>query len=442
MDTARDCTRRVVVTGLGVISPIGNNQEAFWQSLIDGRNGISRLNCSPQNGFPDACAGEAREFAGRIEDFCGLDKEVKKAIRKALKVMNRETRMAVAAAQQAIADSDLPAAGLEPERIGVCFGTGFVSMMPEDFQSGIDNCTDSGREEFDFSRWGTEGVEQVTPLWLLTCLPNMPACHIAIYNDLRGPNNSITQREAAANLAVAEAYYAIADGAADAIVVGATGTTLLPFNLLHTLMEQDVAPGGSDPAKVCRPFDRDRSGSVVGEGAAALILEEMHSAIRRGADIYGEVAGAGSSCVVERNHVPRCSAAAANAIRAALRSAGLSPDDVGHVHAHGMSTYRSDIEEAQAIREVFGSRADELPVVAAKSYVGNAGAGGGAIELVASLLALKHGRLFPVLNYENPDPQCPIAPVTSSDVEAGDSFLNLSMVPQGQASCVLITAFQ
>ncbi len=437
MDTVRNSRRRVVVTGVGVVSPIGSTQETFWQSLVGGRSGISRLDSSPQNGYPDACAGEVREFNGRIEDFGTLEKDVKKAIRKALKLMNRETRMAVAAAQHALADSDLGAGGLEPERIGVCFGAGFASMMPHDFLAGVENCTNE-HSEFNFSRWGTEGVEQVAPLWLLTCLPNMAACHIAIHNDLRGPNNSITQREAAANLAVAEGCHVIADDAADAIVVGATGTTLLPFNLLHTVMEQDMAPGGGDPTKVCRPFDRDRSGSVVGEGAAALILEDLHSATRRGAKIYGEVCGAGSSCVVERNHVPRCSTALANAIRATLRSADANPDAVGHLHAHGLSTRRSDIAEARAIREVFGDRADELPVVAAKSHLGNAGAGGGAIELVASLLALKHGRLFPVLNYENPDPECPITPVTSSDVEAGESFLNLSMVPQGQASCVLI----
>lgn len=439
MVAAHKSERRVVVTGVGVVSPIGNTKETFWQSLMEGSSGISRLESLPQDGYPDACAGEARDFHGRIEDFGDLEKNVKKLIRKSLKLMNRETRMAVAAAQQALADSKLAATGLDPERGGVFFGSGFVSMMPEDFLAGVRACTDE-RENFDFARWGTEGLEQVTPLWLLTCLPNMPACHIAICNDLRGPNNSITQREAAANLAIAEASHTIADDAADVIVVGATGTTVLPFNMLHALMEQDVSPGGSEPAKVHRPFDRRRSGSVVGEGAAAMVLEELESAICRGASIYGEVVGAGSSCVVDRNNHPCCRTALANAMRATLRNANVDPDTIGHIHAHALGTQQLDIEEARAIREVFGSRADSLPVVAAKSYVGNAGAGAGAIELVASLLALKHRRLFPVLNYEDPDPDCPVAPVTSTDMEAGESFLNLSMVPQGQASCVCLRA--
>ena len=172
------------------------------------------------------------------------------------------------------------------------------------------------------------------------------------------------------------------------------------------------------------------------------MLEELHSAIRRGAHIYGEVIAVGSSCVVDRARVPHRDAAMANAIRAALRNANQDSDSIGHIHAHGLSTRRADIEESRAIREVFGSHTDRLPVVAAKSSMGNAGAGSGAIELVASLLALERGRLFPVLNYEDRDPECPIVPVTSADVVAGDSFLNLNVSPQGQASCVLVKSLQ
>ena len=435
------CQRRVVVTGMGIISPIGNNKQAFWESLVDGRSGISRAKSLSGNGDLLPCVGEVAEFGDRIEDFGPLDRNVKKVIRKALKFMNRETQMAVAAAQQAVADSNLATAEFDPDRIGVCFGAGNVSLIPEDFSDGIRACTND-QNEFDFGQWGVEGLPQVAPLWLLTCLPNMPACHIAIYNDLRGPNNSVTQREAAANLAVGEAKSIIADDEADAMLVGATGTTIQAFNMLRTVMEQELAPGGPDPAKVCRPFDRRRTGSVLGEGAAALILEELKSATRRGARIYGEIKAVSSSCVVDRSGLPHRETALANAIRSVLRNADQRPDMIGHIHAHGLSTLRSDIEESRAIRTVFGSRADRLPIVAAKSYVGNAGAGGGAIELVASLLALEHGRLFPVLNCEDPDPECPIAPVTSCDVEAGESFLNLSVTPQGQASCVLVGSIE
>jgi 3-oxoacyl-[acyl-carrier-protein] synthase II len=433
----REC--RVVITGLGVISPIGNTLESFWESLVQRRSGVATL-ASASNDGPGPCAGEAREFTGHIDNFGPLEDGIKKAIRKGIKLMNRETQMAVAAAQHALGDSALMQHGPDPERIGVCFGAGFVSMLPEDFVAGVSTCT-SGDAEFDFDRWGQEGLNQVAPLWLLKCLPNMPACHIAIYNDFRGPNNSITQRECAANLAIAEARNLIADGMADAMVVGATGTTLLAFNRLHTLMEEDVADSTGDPASACRPFDRTRTGAVIAEGAGAIVVERLECALDRGAQIYGEIVGAGSSCVVDRSYVPRCDRALANAMRMALRGARMSPDAIGHIHAHGLGTQRSDRYEAKAIRDVFGKRSEQIPLVAAKSYMGNAGAGCGAIELVASLLALKHGTLFPVLNYREPDPDCPVAPVQNDDVAAGESFVNLSMLPQGQASCVVIRNF-
>ena len=439
MDDEYQKGRRAVVTGVGVVSPIGCTKEVFWESLVRAQGGISALGPSSSDDETVTSGARIQEFRGRIKDFDCLDPAVEKRLRKALKVMNRETQLAVAAAEQAVSDSHLADSGLDPERIGVSFGTGNVPIMPEDFINGIQACGDRS-DGFDFDRWGTDGIPQVAPLWLLKCLPNMPACHVAICNDLRGPNNSITQREVAANLAVAEAWHSIAEGDADAFVVGATGTTILSLNHMHSLMEQDVAPAGIDPTGVCRPFDRRRCGFVVGEGAAAILLEDWESATRRGVPIYGEVVGAGSSCVLDRSHTPQCDAALANAMRAALHTAELTPAELGHIHAHGLSTQRSDIEESRAIRNVLGASADTVPVVAAKSYLGNAGAGAGILELVASLLAIKHGRLFPILNFDQPDPECPITPVTSSDVEAGNSFLNLSMAPHGQASCLAIRA--
>jgi 3-oxoacyl-[acyl-carrier-protein] synthase II len=284
-------------------------------------------------------------------------------------------------------------------------------------------------------------MPQVAPIWLLKCLPNMPACHIAMYNDLRGPNNSITQREAAPNMAVAEASGLIVDGVADMMIAGGTGTTILPFNMMHALIEQELAQDSENPAAACRPFDRNRKGAVLGEGAAAFVLEDLESALRRGATVYGEVIGSGSSCVVDRDHVPHCRTALVNAMKNALRTAGATPDDVDHIHAHGLGTVRSDAAEAGAIRDVFGKRADRVPVVAAKGHTGNAGAGGGAMELVASLLALKHGTLFPVRNFETPDPECPVSPVMAGqETSAGKCFLNLSVIPQGQASCLMVRA--
>jgi len=427
--------RRVVVTGMGVISPIGNSVESLWSSLEQRHSGVTRSEELPWG----VVAGQAAEFQGKIADFGDLEPGLKKTIRKALKLMNRETRMALAAAQQALRDSGLSASNVDVERVGVCFGTGNVGLMPQDFVAGVEACV-ADDDVFKLERWGQYGIPQVEPLWLLKCLPNMPSCHIAICNGFQGPNNSITQRDAAANLAVAESCQLIVDGEADVVVSGGTGTMLVPMNLMHTVMEHTVASTGGDPATVCRPFDTARSGAVVSEGAASLVLESLESALDRGATIYGEIRGVGSSCVVEPGHGPRCEASMANAMRMALQQAEAAADGIGHVHAHGLSTRSGDVQEAQAIRAVFGDRADSLPVTAAKSYTGNAGAGSGAIELVCSILAMQHRRLFPVLNCERPDPDCPIHPADESDVDPGDRFLNLSYLPTGQASCLLVEA--
>jgi 3-oxoacyl-[acyl-carrier-protein] synthase II len=276
-------------------------------------------------------------------------------------------------------------------------------------------------------------------LWLLKYLPNMPASHFAIFNDLRGPNNSITQREAAANLAVGEAYRTIERGHADLMVAGATGTRVHPMKTIHALQWEPLAAETPEPGRASRPFDLHRSGMVLGEGAGAIVLEEQSAAERRGATIYGEVLGFGSSAVLDRRGIGRRGQALANAMRAALRDAGLEPARIGHVHAHGLSSVSADRDEAAAIREVFGDQAQRVPVAAAKSYFGNLGAGSGLVELVASLLALRHEWLFPVLNYEVPDPECPLYVARAGgDLRPGENVLNINVTPQGQASALIV----
>jgi 3-oxoacyl-[acyl-carrier-protein] synthase II len=266
----------------------------------------------------------------------------------------------------------------------------------------------------------------------------MPGCHIAIYNDFRGPNNSLTQREASSNLAVIEASHIIARGDADLIVAGATGTRIHPMRTIHALHQEQVASAnGQDPAAICRPFDLHRTGMVLGEGAGALVLEEYQHALNRGATLYAEVVGGGCSFVAERSLVARRNAALVNAIGLTLRDAGVAPAQVGHVHAHGLSTRSCDVEEARAIKAVFGEPSDQPPLTAAKSYFGNLGAGGGAVELICSILALKHRQLFGVLNYQTPDPECPLA-INSAHAAPGLSCLNVNVTPQGHASCVLV----
>ena len=431
-----DSPRRVVVTGIGLVSSIGRTLDEFWTSLTSGRSGITDLPARNEHVGP--ARGGIADFRGHIDDFGPLPDDLRKQIRKSLKVMNRETQLAVAAAQLALRDSGLPPDQIAPARSGVCFGAGYVGIRPDDFLSGVQACRDATGVP-EFADWGVKGVPEVHPLWLLTCLPNMPSCYIAMYNSLQGPNNTITLGDAATNLAVAEGWHAIREGDADLMVVGGCGHHLDSCSRLHAWCDDERPFGRGAAATALRPFDRDRCGTLPGEGAGVLVLEEFHAAQQRGATIHGEIVGAGSSCVVQ-GRMPRHGAALVNAMRGALRSAGCQPDEIGHVQAHGLGSRRVDAAEARAIRTVFGDRTRSLPVTAAKSYVGDAGAGSGALELIAGLLSLQHGRVFPILNCERPDSDCPISPVLVQDaaLAAGDSFLKTSVTPQGQASALVV----
>jgi 3-oxoacyl-[acyl-carrier-protein] synthase II len=206
------------------------------------------------------------------------------------------------------------------------------------------------------------------------------------------------------------------------------------------MQQEETASVDGPPEQACRPFDRDRTGMVLGEGAAALVLEELEAARARGANIYGEIVARASSVVASPQGVADRRQALENVLRLVLAEIEAGPEDVGHIHAHGISTRHGDADEAQAIAAVCGAANGACSVTAAKSYFGNLGAGSGAVELICSLLALEHGHLFPVLNYTTPDADCPISAVTSHDVPAGDNFVNLSCTPQGQAAAVLVRA--
>jgi 3-oxoacyl-[acyl-carrier-protein] synthase II len=438
MTSASAVPRRVVITGLGLISPLGNTPTALWDALMAGKSGVATLTLIPPTGQPLKFAGEAREFTGEVEDFGPLEKERKKAIKKGLKVMCRETRMAVAAAQLAIADAGFAEKAMEPESTGVVLGSDYMLTMPEDYSLGMKTCAPEG--EFQFAKWGKEGLGDMAPLWMLKYLPNMPASHIAIYNDLRGPNNSLTMREAAGNLAMGEAFRTIQRGHANMMVAGATGTRILPMQAIHALQTEQMAAENGDPAHASRPFDKQRTGMVAGEGSGMIVLEEYESAKARGATIYAEVLGLGSANVADDKLQGKCDVALERAMKSALRDAGKTPADVGHINAHGLSTTDRDADEARAIRAVFGAQADKVPVTALKSYFGNLGAGGGVVELIASVLALRDGKLPRVLNYKTPDPACAVPVVADDGAASGGSFLNLSVTPQGQAAVLYVAA--
>ena len=433
----KSSSQRVVITGLGVVSPLGNDPDSLLQSLHDGTSAVGPFSEVPLGVLCTDYGAEARGFTGDISDYGPMDKKLQRTIRKGSKVMCREIEMGVAVAQLALNDAGLDVDSRDRDRTGVVYGCDYIMSLPEEFATGISKCLDDAGE-FQFSEWGQTGKPEVNPLWLLKYLPNMPASHIAIYNDLRGPNNSITVREASAGAALSEAYSTLVRGHADALIVGSTGSRIHPLRTLHASLQEKLAANQEDPEVMSRPFDKTRDGSVVGEGAAAMICETLSNAKERGANVLAEVVGYGSSAVGKAPNGDFLKQAFVNVLKAALGDA--DPKSIGHIHAHGLGTQECDRQEAEAIREGFGEPTEQPPVTTAKGHMGNLGAGGGMVEVVASLKCLG-GELFPIRNLSELDSDCPINACAASGVSAGDSFINLNITPQGQASATRIQRF-
>jgi 3-oxoacyl-[acyl-carrier-protein] synthase II len=432
--------RRVVITGLGMISPLGDSCSELWDSISNGRSGVGLVENVPTEHFQSDFGGECKKFTGNISSFGPLEKKLQRSIKKGLRLMCREIQLGVAAAQLALTDSGLEQGAFDPARIGTLFGSDYIITEPTEFTLGVRECLDDNGD-FDFAKWADNGLKKVEPLWLLKYLPNMPASHVTIYNDLRGPSNSITVREASANLSVAEATTIIKRGSADMMIAGSTGSRIHLLRTIHIALQEQLADrntdvSGGDPTKACRPFDKDRSGMVLGEGAGAMILETLESAEKRNATIFGEIIGWGSSSVASPSGVADQKTAFSNVLLSAMETSGLAPADVGHVHAHGLSSIETDRDEAAALNAIL----PDVPVTAAKSYMGNLGSGSGMIEIIASLMALKHGKHIPVLNCDSPAEDCPINIVKDANDSPGNSFINLNITPQGQASSVVVRA--
>ncbi len=432
-----DPSRRVVITGIGVVTPLGNDLETLLDGLRQRRSGVAPLTQVPMRVLSIDHAAEASGFSGNISDYGPLEKPLQRAIKKSSKIMCREIQMGVAVAQLALTDAGLDSESRDRDRTGVVYGCDYIMSLPGEFADGIRKCL-SPEGKFEFERWGNEGKPEVNPLWLLKYLPNMPASHIAIYNDLRGPNNSITVREASAGAAVAEAYSTISRGHADVLIVGSTGSRIHPLRSLHADMQEKLASKQADPTTMSRPFSQTRDGSVLGEGAGAMIFETLEHAQNRGAKIVGEVVGYGSSAVGPNQGDQFLQTAIANVLRAALGDE--DPANIGHIHAHGLGSVECDAQESAAIVDVFGDASSQPPVTTAKGHMGNLGAGGGMVETIASLGCLGHD-LFPILNCQAPADDCPINACTSDGVAAGDQFISVNVTPQGQSSAVRIRAF-
>lgn len=451
--------RRVVVTGMGVVSSVGSTLETLWQACRDGRSGVRPT--TESEFYPLSCVAPVDEFTGKIEDFGPLDGSKKKAIRKGLKLMAREIQLGVAAAQKAIADAELADASIPSERVGVSFSSDFVVTTPQEFADAFAACRDADGA-FEFARWNVDGMTKMTPLWQLKFLTNMAASHITIYNEFFGPAHDITNREASFGAALSEAVEKIRSGRADAMVVGATGTRVHPLRLVDAIKEGEIAdnivktPGAArsfvEPT-VSRPFDARRRGAIPGEGSGALTIEDAETAKKRGAKIYAEVVGGACRGVVRHaRDFSDVSTAGCDfrfspedvresiraALRALLRKCGVSANEIGFIDANARGDVALDAAEAAALRDVFGDAIDSIPTTSLKGHIGNPGAGAGAIETVAGVLALQKDALFPTLNFETPDPNCRLNVVRSFGAPTGDSFVKICAQTVGQASAVFV----
>lgn len=420
---------RVVVTGVGVVSPIGIGRETFWKNLVAGQTGIRPLTAFSAAGLPS-------RLAAQILDF---DPEQHIYHKKFIKVMARDIQLGVAAASMAMKDATLPRGSVDPDRLGVDFGAGHISAEPRELADAARSFAKDVEGGGSLSRFAEDGMDQICPLWLLKQLPNMPACHVAIEHDARGPNNTITACESSALLALSEACRVIQRDAADVMIVGACSSHISPLEIARLNLYESLS-WKDDPSAACRPFDRDRDGTVAGEGSAAFVLESYEHAVRRGATIYCEVLGVGAGCdgAAKDNHDG--GVGLMRAIQSALRQSNLSPRDLGHINAHGKATKRDDWAEARAYHSALGDVAASIPVTALKSYFGHFDAGAGAVELAGSLLAMRHGVLPQTLNYRNPDPLCRLNVIREPMRVSNAVALSVNRTRMGQSAAAVIRA--
>ena len=416
--------REVVITGLGIVSPIGVGREQVWEAISARKSGVAPL-------AQLAAAGWIAPWGGEVRDF-----EPKEFIqpRKSIKVMSREIQLASAAAEMAWQDAGLAEATIDADRFGVIGAAGLLYCELEELEQPFKSW--SNQERFDIQQWSRLAMGEMYPLWLLKYLPNMPACHIGIRYDARGPNNTLAQGDVSSLVALAEAAEMIRRDLADVIIVGGTGSRINITDLMWHAGARVSRGGAGDPSTVCRPFDLQRSGMVYGEGAAEFVLESRDHAERRGVRPLARIAGAASRCEPTAESLEPSGDAIRRAIQAALAAAKLESFHVGHVNAHGNSTLEDDRAEARAIRAALGN----VPVTAPKSFFGNLGHGSGAVELAVSLVALAHGVIPPTLNYETPDPDCPVNVVAEPRPAENRTFVKLNHNTTGQATAVVVTA--
>ncbi|MDA1050438.1 MAG: beta-ketoacyl-[acyl-carrier-protein] synthase family protein [Planctomycetota bacterium] len=414
---------QIVITGIGVVSPIGIGIEPFWKSLREGTSGVKPLSILQGTEMPV-------RFGGEVTDF---DAKQYVTPRKSLKVMSREIQLGFAAAAMAVEYAGIVSGTVDPDRFGVVFGSEMPYGPPEELVDVYQGCKVNG--EVDPTLWPEQAAKKNFPLWMLKYLPNMAACHIGIAHDARGPGNSITHGDVSSLQAMNEAMHIIRRGNADVMIVGGFGARLNVTQLLYR-GDANLSHREDDPTAASRPFDAARDGMVNGDGAGAFVIERREHALRRGATVLATIRGTGDSYEARMTSEPATGNAIRRSIMQALAGAGLERDSVGFVSAYGVSTIHEDPLEAQAIRDCLG----DVPVTAFKSYFGNLGSGGGAVETAASILAFQHNEVPRTLNYETADPECPV------NVIQGESLVGtkpvamiLSQSGPGQAAAIILS---
>jgi 3-oxoacyl-[acyl-carrier-protein] synthase II len=387
--------RRVVVTGMGLVTPLGADLEQVWQKVLAGESGIGYITLFDATNFPTRIAAEVRNWD--LRDV-GEDPEQ-------WKFQGRHTHFAIGAAKKAMADSGLDLSRIDPTRFGVYLGSGegqqdfdrFTQMMV----AGLDG------DRFDVVRFVQKGLEILNPLAELEQEPNMPAAHLAGMFNAQGPNVNCLTACAASSQAVGEAVEIIRRGEADIMLAGGTHTMIHPFGVTGFVLLTALSTRNDDPPRASRPFDRLRDGFVLGEGAGMVVLEELEHAKRRGARIYGEITGYGSTAdafrITDTHPEGR---GAISCMKMALADAGLNLDQIHYINAHGTSTVVNDRVETLAIKRVFGEQAYKIPVSSTKSMLGHLIAAAGVVELIFCLLAIRDNVVPPTINYEVPDPEC------------------------------------
>ncbi|MBD2212441.1 beta-ketoacyl-ACP synthase II [Nostoc linckia FACHB-104] len=373
--------KRVVVTGLGAITPVGNTVTEYWQNLILGRSGISTITHFDAANHGCQIAGEVKEF----NPFDYLE-------RKDVKRTDRFVQFAIAASQQALADANFTINELNAEQIGVIIGSGIGGIKVLEDQQAI---------------YLSKGPDRSSPFMIPMMIANMAAGFTAIYIGAKGPNSCTVTSCTAGAHAVGDAFRLIQRGDAQAMICGGTEAAITPLSIAGFAAARAVSRRNNDPTRASRPFDRDRDGFVMGEGAGILLLEELEHAQSRGAKIYAEIVGYGMTSDAYHITLPDPSGeGAARAIRFALKDAGINLHQVSYINAHGTSTLANDATETAAIKKALGEYAYQVPVSSTKSMTGHLLGGAGGIEAVATVMAIANDQIPPTINLENPDSAC------------------------------------